>query len=506
MFILIYLLGLSLLFLISSRDFKITERLALAMPMGLGLTTFIMFLLDRATHAITIGGVLMSVAICAIAMAAIRAALDLKAGDPVWKRPRPKVDMSWLTLVWIAFAGITSYLVYGIAIKGLYWPTHDFDAIEGYDLLSKAIAHEHTIANSVLTNAYIVQGCGPRLLYPPLFALSNSLCYMTGMEMPGIVTTSFFISWAFMFYLLLRRFVSPTNAIIFTFLTVTIPEMFYRASVCGTNLPCAIYSTCAVMAFLVWYNDRDKEGFFYLSYISIIFSIWTRSEAVLFLAPIMGVLLFMSIREKTFKHIIIYATSVIPFLAWNMFLKAHVTRAQTEFFEPKLFYDGAKMKQILDAAWGLMKASNLYGLTFYILIGAFFLGIIINIATNFQRNKFVLGALVLWLVIAAVAGINLFTLILFFALIAFSTIWNGERWELLAIFVLSLGAYTLLFYQMKNNNGDLFNPGGWMQSGYKRGLFSYAPLAYFYIATSKWVNLAFTKLDEKMAIFKKPAA
>ena len=505
MFILIYLLGLSLLFLISSRDFKITERLALAIPMGLGLTSFLMFIIDRTTHNINASTVLISVAISAIAMAAIRLGLDIKAGDPVWKRARPKFDMSWLSLVWLAFAGMTAYLVYGIALKGLYWPTHDFDAIEGYDLLSKAIAHEHVIANSILTNPAIVEGCGPRLLYPPLFALSIALCYMTGMEMPGMVTTMFFISWAFMFYLLLRRFVSPTNAILFTFLTITIPEMFYRASVCGTNLPCAIYSTAAVMAFLVWYNDRSIEkDFFYLSLLSMMFSIWTRSEAVLFLAPIMGVLIFMSIREKTFRHIMIYATSVIPFLAWNVFLKAHVTRAQTEFFETKLFYDGGKMKQVIDAAWGLMKASNLYGITFYILIGAFFLGIVVNIATNFQRNKFVLGALILWLIIAAAIGINLLSLVLFFALIAFSTIWNGERWELLAIFIISLIAYTLLFYQMKNIDGALFNPGGWMQSGYKRGLFSYAPLAFFYIATSKWVNWAFTKLDEQMMLFKKP--
>jgi hypothetical protein len=43
-----------------SRDFKVTERLALAMPIGLGLTSFVMFFLDRTVHSITSGSVMVS--------------------------------------------------------------------------------------------------------------------------------------------------------------------------------------------------------------------------------------------------------------------------------------------------------------------------------------------------------------------------------------------------------------------------------------------------------------
>jgi len=258
MFILIFLLGFALLHL--SRDLKITEKLALAMPIGFGLTSFLMFFLDRTVHSITAGGITGSVLLLAIIFIGARLYLDWRANDLPWQRPRPKVDLSWLTLVWVVFAGMIATLVYGISVKGTYWPTHDFDAILGYDLLSKAIAHEHTLVNSVLTSGEIVNDCGPRLLYPPLFTLCNSLAYFDGMETPGLVTSLFFISWAFIIYALLRRFVSSSGAIIFTFLTIIIPEMFYRASVCGTNLPCAIYTSIAVMAFLVWYEQR-KEGY-----------------------------------------------------------------------------------------------------------------------------------------------------------------------------------------------------------------------------------------------------
>jgi len=496
MFILIYLL---------SRDFKITERLALAMPMGLGLTTFLMFFLDRAIHSITPASVTVSVFLCTLIFAGVRLYLDWRANDLPWKRPRPKMDLSWLTLVWVVFAGMTAYLVYGITVKCLYWPPAEFDTILGYDLLSKGIAHEHIILNSILTTPDIVNGCGPRLLYPPLLALCNSLCYMTGMDTPKLINALFFLSWVFIIYLLLRRFVSSSGAIIFTFLTIVIPEMFAHASFSLTNLPCAIYTTVAVMAFVVWYEQR-KEGFFYLSFFAVIFAIWTRSEAVLFTGGILAVLLYVAVRERKYKYLLIYACSVIPYFAWNAFLKAYVPRDQTGIFIAKAFYDPSKLKQVLTTAWEFMSSANIYGATAYITIAGFFVILIANIAINFSKkeNKYLLGALVLWLVIYMAAGGNLLSLSLFAALILATSYINGEKWELMLIFFLALGVYTMMFYQMKDTDGSLFNPGGWMQSGYKRGLFCYAPLGLFIAVTSRWSVWAFGKLDEQLRLFKKP--
>jgi hypothetical protein len=502
MFILIYLLGLSLLYLLS-REFKVTERLALAMPMGLGLTTFLMFILDRTIHSITGNSVMVAVLFTIAVFIGIRLYLDQKANDLPWKRPRQKIDLSWLTMVWLVFAGMTAYLVYGITIKCLYWPPAEFDTIEGYDLLSKAIAHEHIIVNSILSNKAIVEGCGPRLLYPPLLALANSLCYMTGHDTPKLINAFFYVSWAFIFYLLLRRFVTSANAIIFTFLTIVVPEMFAHGSFSLTNLPCAIYSTIAVASFLIWYEQK-KEGFFYLSYLAMIFALWTRSEAIVFIGVILLILLYIAMKEKRYKYLLIYATTVVPFLIWSIFLKAYVPRSQAEFFIRHPFFDGSKMTKVLHTAWELMSRSDLYGVTFYLFIAAVFLNIAVNIALDFKRNKFVLGGLIIWLVIAVAVGVNLFSLILFGALLFAACYVNHDKWALLAIFLLSLAGYTALFYQMSDADGTLFSPGGWMQSGYKRGLFCYAPLALFYVATSKWVNWAFTKLDEQMVLFSRP--
>lgn len=502
MFLLIYLLGLSLLYLLS-KEFKLTERLALAMPLGLGLTTFLMFLLDRSIHSITPGTVMAAVAICAILLALPRFVAAIRSGAMPWQGLKIKLDFSWLTLPWAVLAGMTAYLVNGITVKCLYWPPAEFDTIEGYDLLSKAVAHEHIIANSILTNKEMVVGCGPRLLYPPLLALANSLCYMTGMETPKLINALFFVSWAFILYLLLRRFVSPLNAMLFTFFSIIAPEMFAHASFSLTNLPCAIYSTIAVASFAIWFEKRI-DGFFYLSFIAIIFSIWTRSEAFLFVLPILLVLAYVAIREKKFIYPAIYLTSIIPFLVWNSFLKAYVPRAQTEFFIKKAFYDPHKLAEVLHTAWGMMTRSDLYGLTFYILLAGLLLAMAVNIATNFSKNRIILGGLIFWLVVALAGGISLFNIVLFAVLVIASDYINDGRWALSLIFFMALGAYTAIFYQISDADGSLFSPGGWMQSGYKRGLFNYVPLAFMLVATGKWVSLVLGMADEKMMLFQKP--
>ncbi len=504
-FILIFLLGLSLLAAIS-RDFKGRELLALAMPIGLGATTFIMFLLDRLTHSITLGAVTGVVAALVVVFGLLRLYSDKKHNDLPWQRKFTRPDMSWLTLVWIVLAGMTAYLAWGITEKCLYWPPAEFDTILGYDLLSKAVAHEHVITNSMLTNPNIVNGCGPRMLYPPLLTLCNAICYMDGMESPRLINSLFFISWIFIMYQLLRRFVGSTGAMLFTFLTVIVPEMFAHASFSLTNLPCAIYTTTAVLSFVIWYEQR-REGFFYLSFIAVIFGIWTRSEAVLFAGGIMIVLFYLAVRTRKFKHLLIYATSVLPFLLWNAFLKAYVPRDQAGPFIKAAFYDPGKMKQVITSAWEIMGSYNIYGLTFYIGIAGLIIVFALNVGVNFskRKNQILLGAFVLWLLIWFLAGANLFTLALFAALMLAGSYLNDDRWEFLLIFFFAWGVYTLMFYQMKNDDGTLFSSGGWMQSGYKRGLFCYAPLILFIFITSKWVSYAFNVLDEQMVIFKKPA-
>jgi Mg2+/citrate symporter len=72
---------------------------------------------------------------------------------------------------------------------------------------------------------------------------------------------------------------------------------------------------------------------------------------------------------------------------------------------------------------------------------------------------------------------------------------NNGSYILLLVCVGAWLLYTILFYQMKNTDGSLFAPGGWMLSGYKRGMFSFVPLAVFYCAANEVCQKIYARVE-----------
>ena len=452
-FTLIFNTGLLIVLLLSDK-FNLGELLGLPFIIGLGYASFLMFFLDATHVGITYHHLLTTLILSIVLAGGGLGFLFSKKLRSLDSLRSQKFSLSGLTLPWAIFVGFGIYLAYGITVKCLYWPPAEFDSIEGYDLLAKAIAHEGTIANSILTNHNIVAGCGPRLLYPPLFASCNAICYMCGMESPKIITSLFFISGLIVFYSLIKRFVPHTAAAIATFIMMIAPEMFSNASFTLTNLPTAIYASTAVISFFIWRNQKI-EGFFYLSILALLFGTWTRSDAIVFYPGIMLVLLYDAWKAKNVRHLLTYGiVGSISFVLWHFYLTAHVERKQDSFFIAKLFFDSGKLHAVLSKAWGMLMETNLYGIVFYIFLPV----IAVNVAFSFYKRKP----------------------------------------DLLDFTVVALGGwvlYTLLYYQMKDTDGSLFASGGWMLSGYKRGMFSFVPLAVFYCATNQLAMQLYAKIS-----------
>jgi len=452
-FTLIFITGLLIALLISDK-FSPGELLGLPFILGLGYTSFLMFFLDTIKLGITYAHVVSTLIASVIISVGAIYYLYSKKIRSLDTLKNTRLSLSGLNLAWLCFFGFGSYLAYGITLKCLYWPPAEFDSIEGYDLLAKAIAHEGTIANSVLLNPAIVAGCGPRLLYPPLFASCNAICYMSGMESPKLITALLFVSWLILFYSLIKRFVPHTVAAIATFLMMIAPEMFANASFTLTNLPTAVYASTAVISFYIW-RGQKVSGFFALSIITLIFATWTRSDAIIFYPGILLVLLYDVWKSKNVKPLLSFgAISIIPFVLWHFYLTAHVTRQQDSFFIKKLFYDGNKVHEVLGHAWNMLMQTNLYGIVFYVFLPVLLISVIYNVYKR-QQNMFDFLVIVL------------------------------GAWFL----------YTMLYYQMKDTDGSLFAQGGWMLSGYKRGMFSFVPLAVFYSATNSLALKLYRKVE-----------
>ena len=465
-FTLIFITGLLIVLLISDK-FSFGEKLGLSFIVGLGYSSFLMFFLDATHLGILITNLAGALIATITVTGGILAFLYSKKQRRFQLFPNEKPGLKGITLPWLVFFAYGAYMAYGITVKCLYWPPAEFDSIQGYDLLAKAIAHEGTIANSVLLNTHIVADCGPRLLYPPLFASCNAICYMAGMDSPKLITAIFFLSWLVLFYSLVKRFVPHTAAIVATFFMMIAPEMFANASFTLTNLPTAIYAATAVLGFYIWYQ-LEIEGFFYLSILALLFATWTRSDAVVFYPAMMLVLLFDAWKKKSLKHILSFGIiSIIPFVLWHFYLTSHIERQQDSFFIKNLFFDSHKIGEVLGAAKTMTFNTQLYGLVFYLLVAMIGFNIVYKaflfLSTSEEKRR------------------SIFT--------------TDDRISFLVVAVGGWALYTVLFYQMKNTDGSLFAPGGWMLSGYKRGMFSFVPLAMFYCVANPLAMWLYGKIN-----------
>ena len=179
------------------------------------------------------------------------------------------------------------------------------------------------------------------------------------------------------------------------------------------------------------------------------FNVWTRSDAVVFNITGFAVLFMDAIIKKQWKALFIYSIISFPlFFAWNLFIKYNIIIDQNVFID-KLFWDADKCSKILVWVKNLITNTSLYGIAFY----ALFIIIIINIKYLIKDKSSLL-------------------LILFFV-----------SWIL----------YTLVFYQMDNSKMDPLN--NMMRAPYRRGLFVFIPIIWYYISSSKVINSLFEKYE-----------
>lgn len=439
----IWCLGYSFLSLIGA-GFNLSFKVGTAMLLGLGLVSAGMFLFDLVSIPITLYTVL-GFAIVGTVIFSFR---NNRGFMEDWDELK-KTDISFLRLnfTWLFFFGIALYLVYGIGVKGLYWPVTEYDSVTGYDFMAKMIAAEGKLKVSAFdftTDALVMA----RFIYPPIVACSYSIPYLCGMTLSKIMPLVFFVSLLFSFYGSLRVYTSHTAAMIMTVLMAVSPEMFSHAALPLTNLPNAAYASLAIITFYIWTDKRTIEWLF-LSAFVMAFTLFSRSDSIVFLAAALAIMAWISFKEKKWKEIMIYGSvSISLFLGWMIYLKLVIHSNSSDFFIKTLFWDGERLEKITGYILDFMVwDTQFYGITFW----TFFLLLVINIKHwKFDLTKFLLVSILAWL------------------------------------------AYTFLYYQMdyKVASLDLF-----MKASYKRGMFCFVPLAWYYVATNKASLWFFNKVD-----------
>lgn len=440
------LLGFSLVnFLLktnNSENGTWAEILGLSFTLGIGLETVFMFILDL------IGIKISAIALVVCSAVTIIILLYLKP-YPFFTRLKQfqalfkDADFLPKNLPWLIVFLIICFLLIGSIAKSLYWPTTSYDSVAGYDLMGKVIAEEGKLKVSL----FDLNVEGKRAIYPPLIEGSFAFAYLFGNTSSKIITSLTYLALILLFYALLKKYVQPLNAILFTLFLMLTPEMFAHSSLSLTNIPGALYAAIGLINLFIWY-DQGKTKYFIIAAILLAMNVWARSDGIVFNAAGLALVGYKCIREKRYTKLVQFVLiSFLPFFAWSLYLKYSIGITQDRFVD-HLFWDGERIQLIIDWIMNLIFNINLYGLTFYIFI----LGILLNIKRLL-----------------------------------------ADRPEFLLLIIVSFFLYTAVYYQLDPVKQDPIET--LMKTSFKRALFYFVPLVLYYTSTSKVIKSLFEKIE-----------
>ncbi len=456
--ILCYLLGLSLLFVIS-RKYTLPELVGYSFLIGMGFETFFLFLLDvlniRYSTSVLIG--VNVFAIVAICISNYKNLLQLKNEFKL-----PDLSLSKINIPALFIFCVMAYLLYAINVKNLFWPATEHDTIGSFDKLGKIMALEGKLKISLFQ--YHLEGAGG--VYPPLFHGSMAYVYIFGALTSKITTTLFFLSLITTFYSLLRNYIDATASMFFTLLLMVTPELFSHAALSLDNMPATAYAGGAVLATYIWLDKRDRK-YFWLGAILMAFTIWIRSDTIVFTAAALFVIGIDFLRKKDLKSALIYSTiAVAPFIIWTLYLKLKIGVGQEGRFDLGIGYNSTRMGLMASymkafmwgGEYGRIDGGQLYGIAFIL----FFVMLFVNAALMFKAG------------VMKIVNDKLYVLVFFFV---------------------ALALYFTVFYLINEvaQHSPIYSL---MESSFKRGLFCFLPIALFYVATNYASAWVFDKVEK----------
>ncbi len=447
------LLGLAILLAISTK-FTLLEYLSLAFPLGMGLQTFLMSLLDWSNIGITLGGITL-ISLFALVGLLLLVFRNLKNDPEFFKRCNlknfklPKPNLVWIlfTFLIVWFEGMNFY-------KTIYFPSFDTDSIRGFNFVGMAIAAEGTLKHlSLFTSPnYHFQADAGFTAYTPFAQLSYAYVYLFGAMASKIVNAMMFLGLIGFFYSLLKRVTTHTAASIFTFMMLITPEMLAFSALSGINLLHTVYAASGLILAVLWFEKKDQK-LLILSAILLSMNCFTRNEGIVFSAMASLLVLYRFIKKDIDwkKSLLFVVMSFFGFIYWTIFLKANNIHSGSDLIITKLFWDGDKLATMYRELKQLYLNSQYYGIS-----------------------------------------------VVLFGLMLLVNVWNlFRKGDQAALVVATLGVmilYTLIIYQINYVWDSIENV---LRYSYKRFFFSFIPLMWFYIATNG-ITLWITKKADNL--------
>lgn len=431
------------------------ERVGLAFPVGLGLMTIVMAVMDLVGIALTSTAL---IAAGVVMVAALAAALVPRRERVVKTFARP-IDINSFNLLWLLLLAFVAWMEYANFQKCMFFPTYDRDSLAAFDTLGFVAAQEHTFGGmSIFTGDYMpgIHSPGSPIAYFPLVQLAYMYVYTLGFETSKIVPALIYLSFLVAFYAALARTTSRTAAMAATLFVVLTPEMTSFSSLSGTNVVNAAYASLGIIYILRWFGgEKYCLG---IGALLLALNVWSRAEGVVFILVAGMVVLCRCVQTRAWKPIIAVALALVPVVVWQIYMHAFGMTVES-FVITHPYIDGEKISKVAGGAWALLTNTQYYGWTFPALA----LAIVADIVYLAKFRP---------------AGIAAADIAKLFA------------------FVTGVALYFVVLYQVDYRWDSIDNV---LNYSAKRFMFCFVPIAWYFVATCAPVAHACAKLDAWLA-------
>ena len=435
-----------------SLKFSWYEKIGLSFPIGIGIQTMLMAIINLLGIPLTIPNIFVADGILIVAL--LYPLYRKKEEVAAYYKNNLRFTSPRYNLVWLFFIGVILYLEYMNFAKCIYFPTFDRDSLAGFDTIGYVIAQEHTLKNlSLFQPDYMPQinQAGSYITYAPMLQLSYAFVYLLGAETSKLIPALIYLFFLIAFYGSLDRVIGKTGAAITTFFMMITPEMIGFSSLSATNVIHAVSASLGIIYLALWFREREKKDL-YIGSLLLGINIWTRTDGIVFIGAALLAVLIDGIKNRNWKAILPVTASLIPALLWVIFMKvSHFYAESIAIVRP--YWDAEKAGTI----WHFMKL-HFANTLFY---GWTFVALLISLLLN--------G----WYLIKKQDNLLLLIMIITAALL-----------------------YMIALYQIDYKWDTIQNV---LSYSAKRFLFCFVPVAWFYAMSNHCVKQAMKKFDNYLS-------
>ncbi len=318
------LLGYLMIELITSKDglLKPLEKLAVSYCLGVGILTFIMFLIGAFGLPMDLRGILIA---CSVFFVLPLVLVARKLTAPRFGAAAFVAKLKSLKWYEWLFSGLILLRICFSYFSALIKPIGDVDAFANWSLRAKVFFFAHGLSLGK-THGYYAGGGQPN--YPiniPLFEtwIYTVLGTWNDLLVKAIFPT-FLLALVIIFYYSMRRMYGRSLSLFSTYLLTTLPLLVYHSSSSYTDFPLCVYFSSSVFFLISYLESRDRRHLIISALLAGI-GAWTKNEG--FYLMIVGAATFalcFAMQKKdlktTTKEVLVYVLIGSVFkVSWSLF-------------------------------------------------------------------------------------------------------------------------------------------------------------------------------------------